>query len=85
MANPNLTVPGYQQHLGQSMLGAYDVPPDLCPGSMHLMQCRVVGSLQACNRALCEAGLRVCLPAVSHSNVPSCSMTCLLCTSACLV
>ncbi|PSC73738.1 low-CO2 inducible isoform B [Micractinium conductrix] len=46
VANPNLTVPGYQQHLGQSMLGAYDVPPDLCPGSMHLMQCRVVGSLQ---------------------------------------
>ncbi|KAL4458215.1 hypothetical protein ABPG75_013080 [Micractinium tetrahymenae] len=42
----NLSVPGYRQHLAQALFGAYDLPAELCPGSLRQELCRFVGTPQ---------------------------------------
>ncbi len=39
-ARPNITLPGYRQHLGQALLGAYDMARDACPDSLRPTYCR---------------------------------------------
>ncbi|KAL4458216.1 hypothetical protein ABPG75_013081 [Micractinium tetrahymenae] len=46
VARANLGVPGFRQHLAQALLGAYDLPVALCPGSLRPDHCRFVGTPQ---------------------------------------
>ncbi|KAL4425869.1 hypothetical protein ABPG75_009885 [Micractinium tetrahymenae] len=45
-ARANVSLPGYRQHLGQALLGAYDLTSEWCPDSLRPDHCRLVGSLQ---------------------------------------
>lgn len=47
-ARANLSVTGYRQHLGQGLLGQYDLPREACPDSLRTDHCRIAaGSPQA--------------------------------------
>lgn len=46
VARANVSLPGYRQHLGQAMLGAYDLTSELCPDSLRPDHCRLVGTLE---------------------------------------
>lgn len=54
VARPNITLPGYRQHLGQALLGAYDMARDVCPDSMRPTYCR---QMQGCSAVHCKAAL----------------------------
>lgn len=40
VARPNISLPGYRQHLGQALVGAYDMALDASPDRMRPTYCR---------------------------------------------
>lgn len=57
VARANLSVPGYRQHLAQSLLGAYNLPLAYCPGSLRSDHCRILGTPQVGIQGLVGSGL----------------------------